>query len=173
MFIVQMTKDEIRRCANMATELWLEKFGSEDRPNYAEGKKNGSLQHDLVSNTRTIAAEMAVAKATNATFNYPVYSNYLHPYRKHLPDVGGNMEVRTVRTRGEVPIWRKDAGKAIVGCYVPDEGFFSEVEIYGWVMADDVIGKEEFADPSIGGWRYPLTSMTPFPEPTHLNTSNP
>ena len=168
MFTVKMTKDEIRRCANMATELWLEKFGSEDRPNYAEGKTNGSLQHDLTSNTRTITAEMAVSKATNTSLNYPVYANYLHPHRKHLADVGGNMEVRTVRTRGEVPIWRKDAGKAIVGCYVPDEEFFSEVEIHGWVMADDVIGKEEFADPSIGGWRYPLASLISFKEPTHL-----
>lgn len=168
MFTVQMTKDEIRRCANMAVELWIEKFGSEDRPNYAEGKKNGSLQHDLTSNTRTITAEMAVAKATKNTFNYPVYENYLHPSRKHLADVGQNLEVRTVRTRGEVPLWKKDAGKVIVGCYVPDEDYFSEVEIYGWVLADDVIGKEEFSDPYIGGWRYPLDRLTPFPDPTHL-----
>jgi hypothetical protein len=168
MFTVQMTKDEIRRCASMAVELWIEKFGSEDRPNYAEGKKNGSLQHDLVSNTRTITAEMAVAKATNNSFNYPVYENYLHPHRKHLADVGQNLEVRTIRTRGEVPLWKKDAGKVIVGCYVPDEAYFSEVEVYGWVWADDVIGKEEFSDPSIGGWRYPLSLVTPFPNPTHL-----
>jgi hypothetical protein len=152
----------------MAVELWIEKFGSEDRPNYAEGRKNGSLQHDLVSSTRTIAAEMAVAKATKNTLNYPVYENYLHPSRKHLADVGQNLEVRTVRTRGEIPIWKKDAGKYVVGCYVPDERFFSEVEVYGWVKADDVIGNDNYADQSIGGWRYPLSLLTPFPHPEHL-----
>jgi hypothetical protein len=168
MFTVKMTKDDVRRCANMAVELWIEKFGSEDRPNYAQGKKDGLLQHDMVSNTRTIVAEMAVAKATNNSLNYPVYENYLHPVRKHLADVGPNLEVRTVRTRGEVPVWSKDADKVIVGCYVPDDRFFSEVEVYGWVRANDVIGKEEFSDPYIGGWRYPLSSLTPFPHPNHL-----
>jgi hypothetical protein len=168
MFTVKMTKDEVRRCANMAVELWIEKFGSEDRPNYAEGKKNGWLQHDMVSNTRTIVGEAAVAKATNLPHTYPVYENYLHPYRKHLADVGSNLEIRTIRTRDEIPIWKKDAGKYVVGCYVPDERFFSEVEVYGWVKADDVIGNDNYADHSIGGWRYPLSLLTSFKEPTHL-----
>lgn len=155
----------------MAMERWLMKFGSTDRPNYAEGKKDGRLEPELMANVRTIVAEYAVAKATNKVYNFPWYPNELHPHRKHLPDVGGNIEVRTVRTYDEVPMWRKDAGKAIVACKVPDTEYFSEVEVYGWVMADDVIGNDSFADSYIGGWRYPLTSLTAFPEPTHLITS--
>ena len=155
----------------MAMERWLMKFGSTDRPNYAEGKKDGRLEPELMANVRTIVAEYAVAKATNKVYNFPWYPNELHPHRKHLPDVGGNIEVRTVRTYDEVPMWRKDAGKAIVACKVPDTEYFSEVEVYGWVMADDVIGNDNFADSYIGGWRYPLTSLTAFPQPTHLITS--
>ena len=152
----------------MAMERWLMKFGSTDRPNYAEGKKDGRLEPELMANVRTIVAEYAVAKATNKVYNFPWYPNELHPHRKHLPDVGGNIEVRTVRTYDEVPMWRKDAGKAIVACKVPDTEYFSEVEVYGWVMADDVIGNDSFADSYIGGWRYPLTSLTAFEKPTHL-----
>lgn len=168
MFKVQITKDELRMCTDLAVNRWMMKFGSEDRPNYAQGKKDGRLEHELTANVRTIVAEWAVSKATNKVYNLPWYPNELHPYRKHLPDVGGNMEVRTVRTYDEVPIWKKDAGKAIVGCKVTDDEYFTEVEIYGWVMADDIIGKLEYEDTYIGGWRYPLTSMTSFPEPTHL-----
>jgi hypothetical protein len=171
MFKVQMTKDEIRVCTMLAVERWLMKFGSTDRPNYAEGKKDGRLEPELLANVRTIVAEYAVAKATNKPYNLPWYPNELHPYRKDLPDVGGNMEVRTVRTNDGIPVWRKDAGKAIVGCKVTDTEYFTEVEIYGWVMADTVIGNDYYIDSYITGWRYPITSMTPFPTPTHIITS--
>ena len=169
MFKIQITKDELRICTDLAVNRWLMKFGSEDRPNYADGKKDGRLEHELLASIRTIVAEWAVSKATNTVYNLPWYPNELHPYRKHLPDVGGNMEVRTVRTYDEVPIWRKDAGKAIVGCKVVDTEYFTEVEIHGWVMADTVIGNDYYTDPYIGGWRYPLASLKSFKEPTHLN----
>jgi len=173
MFTVQMTKDEVRVCTMLGVERWLMKFDSTDRPNYEAGKKDGRLEPELNANIRTIVAEWAVAKATNKVYSLPWYPNELHPHRKHLPDVGGNMEIRTVRTQDAVAIWKKDAGKAIVACRVTDSEYFRDVEVYGWIMADDVIGKPEYEDAYIGGWRFPLTSMTPFPEPTHLNTSNP
>jgi hypothetical protein len=169
MFTVQITKDELRICTQLATERWLMKFGSTDQPNYDAGKKDGRLEHELLATVRTIVAEWAVAKATNKVYSLPWYPNELHPYRKHLPDVGGNIEVRTVRTQDAVALWKKDAGKAIAACKVTDSEYFTTVEVYGWVMADDVIGKPEFEDSYIGGWRYPLTSMTAFPEPEHLN----
>jgi hypothetical protein len=168
MYKLQLTKDELRMCTDIAVNRWLVKFGSTDRPNYAQGKKDGRLEHELTANVRTIVAEYAVAKLTNKPFNLPWYPNEMHPHRKDLPDVGGNMEVRTVRTYDEVPIWRKDSGKAIVGCKVTDDEYFTEVEIYGWVMADDIINNDTYADSYIGGWRYPLSSLTPFPKPTHL-----
>jgi len=168
MYKLQLTKDELRMCTDIAVNRWLMKFGSTDRPNYAQGKKDGRLEHELQASIRSIVAEYAVAKLTKKPFNLPWYPNEMHPFRKDLPDVGGNIEVRTVRTYDEVPIWRKDADKAIVGCKVTDSEYFSEVEIYGWVMANDVIGNDSFADSYIGGWRYPLTSLTEFEKPTHL-----
>lgn len=168
MFTVTLSKDEVRVCTQLAVERWLMKFGSTDQPNYDAGKKDGRLEHELLANVRTIVAEWAVAKATNKPYNLPWYPNSLHPHRKHLPDVGGNMEIRTVRTQDAVALWKKDAGKAIVACRVTDSEYFTKVEVYGWVMADSVIGQSEYEDSYIGGWRYPLEKLTEFPQPMHL-----
>lgn len=164
MIVITMTKDEIRNCTDLAVNRWMMKFGSEDRPNYAQGKKDGKLESELIANIRTIVAEWAVAKATDMAWNVPFYPNSLHARRKDIADVGPNIEVRTVRTQSGVPIWRKDAGKVIAGARVIDEEYFTEVEVWGWVEADKVIGQDIYLDEYIRGWRFLLNRMTPFPE---------
>jgi len=162
MIVVSLTKDEVRNCTDLAVNRWLMKFGSEDRPNYAQGKKDGKLESELIANIRTIVAEWAVAVVSNLSWSVPFYPNSMHAKRKDIADVGQNVEVRTVRTQDGVPVWKKDAGKFIAGARVIDDEYFTQVEVWGWVRADDVIDNDIYWDEYIRGWRFPLDRMTPF-----------
>ncbi len=45
--IVNLSKDEVRVCTLLAVERWLTKFGSKDKPNYAQGKIDGKLEPEI------------------------------------------------------------------------------------------------------------------------------
>ena len=155
--IVKLSQSEVRVCTSLGVERWLTKFGSEDRPNYAEGKKAGRLEPELMANIRANVSEWAVAKQYNLSWNVPWYPNELHGRRKDIPDVG-NFEVRTVRTQNAIPFWQKDAGRIVFGTKILDEEYFSEVEVYGWFEADKFMNNE-FFDPTISGWRVPIDRL--------------
>ena len=155
--IVKLSQSEVRVCTTLGVERWLTKFGSEDRPNYAEGKRNGRLEPELMANIRANVSEWAVAKQYNLSRNVPWYPNELHGRRKDIPDVG-NFEVRTVRTQNAIPFWQKDAGRIVFGTKILDEEYFSEVEVYGWFEADKFMNNE-FFDPTISGWRVPIDRL--------------
>lgn len=156
--IVNLSKDEVRVCTMLAVERWLTKFGSVDRPNYADGKKAGRLEPEINANIRANVAEWAVAKAYNLQWSVPWYPNELHPMRKDIADVGANLEIRTVRTQSSIPFWSKDTGKTIVGVKVLDEEYYSQVQIYGSFVADDFM-RDEYYQENIGGWRVPIEKM--------------
>lgn len=155
--IVKLSQSEVRVCTTLGVERWLTKFGSEDRPNYAEGKRNGRLEPELMANIRANVSEWAVAKQYNLSWNVPWYPNELHGRRKDIPDVG-NFEVRTVRTQSAIPFWQKDTGRIVFGTKILDEEYFSEVEVYGWFEADKFMNNE-FFDPTISGWRVPIDRL--------------
>jgi hypothetical protein len=115
-------------------------------------------------------AECAVSIATERTWNMPVYSNRFHEHRGRFPDVGTNIEVRTIRTINSVPIWEKDAGKVIFGCEILDPDYFSRVKIYGYIEAEKAM-TPEFLDPTIDGWRYPTNLLIPHTPPSWLEVS--
>ena len=115
------------------------KFGSVDRPNYAgENKKN--MEPEIAANVRSIVAEYAVAKFYKKPLTFPFYPNEEHSYRSKFADVQPNIEVKSVRTRDEVPVFPKDIknGGILVGARVTDNDYYSEVEIYGWMPMEDV-----------------------------------
>lgn len=153
--IVHLSKEEVRICTMLAQERWLEKFDSVDRPNYAEGKQAGRLEHELLANIRANVCEWAVAKAYNQSWNVPWYPNTLHPQRKNLSDCGSNIEVRSVRTKDSIPFWQKDEGRWIVGTKVLDTDYYTQVKVYGRAFANDFMN-EQYRDPLIGGWRIPV-----------------
>lgn len=153
--IVNLSKDEVQFCTQAAVQRWLMKFGSTDRPNYAEGKANGKLEHELVASIRTLVAEWAVAKHFNLSWTFPVYPNELHGRRSHLSDVGVNGEVRTIRTQGGIPYWTKDKHKVIYGAKVLDSEYFQQVKLFKPFNANDAM-LPEYRDESIGGWRMPI-----------------
>lgn len=129
--IVELSKDEIRVCSMLGVERWLTTRGSGLRDSYKQGKANGSLEHQLLADVRSVTAEWAVAKHYGKTWNVPWWPRDEHNTRKDLPDVGERGEVRTVRTWDSIPYWRGDDGKLIIGCKVIDEDYYSQVEIYG------------------------------------------
>lgn len=157
--VVCLSKDEVQFCAQAAVQRWLIKFGSTDRPNYADGKQAGKLQHELVASIRTMVAEWAVARHFNITWTFPVYPNEYHPQRSKLPDVGVDGEVRTIRTQDAIPYWRKDSGKIIYGTRVLDEDYFNRVELFNPFHADRFM-IDRYRDDSIGGWRMPIEYLT-------------
>lgn len=153
--IVNLSKDEVQFCTQVATQRWLVKFGSTDRPNYAEGKINGKLEHELIASVRTLVAEWAVAKHFNLTWTFPVYPNELHNSRSHLPDVGVNGEVRTIRTQNGIPYWKKDTYKVIYGAKVLDSEYFNQVKLFKPFNARESM-LDNYRDESIDGWRMPI-----------------
>ena len=153
--IIALSKDEVRVCTMLALERWLAKFGSVDKPNYAQGKVDGKLEHELLSNVRANVCEWAVAKQYNQSWNVPWYPNSLHPQRKSLADVGVNYEVRSVRTQTSIPFWEKDINNYIFGTKVLDSDYYSEVEIYGHIVPTDYMA-DEWYDSYIEGWRVPV-----------------
>lgn len=156
--IVNLSESEVRICTNLAVERWLTKIDSTDAPNYAKGKREGVLEHDLLAGVRANVSEWAAARVFNMSWNLPWYPNNLHPTRKDIADVGRNSEVRTVRTRDAVPFWDKDLEKVIIATKILDENYFTVVEVYGYIHAQ-AYAINEFRDESIGGWRVPISEM--------------
>jgi hypothetical protein len=153
--IVTLTPEEVRVCTILGTERWLTKFGSIDKPNYAQGKADGKLEHELLANVRANVCEWAVAKHYNLSWNTPWYPNNFHPYRKRISDVSHNGEVRSVRTQTSIPLWEKDKDTIIFGTKCLDTEFFSQVQVYGYCSANDYM-KPEYWDNYINGWRIPV-----------------
>lgn len=157
--IITLGQDEVRVCTMLATERWLTKFNSVDKPNYAAGKVAGLLEHELLASVRANVSEWAVAKAYNQSWNLPWYPNELHPQRKDIADVGRIGEVRTVRTRDAIPFWKKDFGKIIIGTKILDEDYYTKVNVYGHINPD-VYARDAYWDDAISGWRIPVEEFS-------------
>lgn len=158
--VITLTVDEVRVCTLIALERWILKKDSIDRPGYATGKRFGALEHELLANIRANVAEYAVSKYHGLPWTFPWYPNDEHQRRKAHPDVGTNIEVRTVRTRDSIAVWQKDVTKnaVIVAAKVTDDDYFTTVEIYGWFRAKDA-NRIEWREPQIAGWRIPLSEF--------------
>ena len=157
--IVSLSKEEVRACADIALNRWMMKWGSVDRPNYA-GDNKRNLEPEIAANVRTIVAEYAVAKLYKMPLTFPFYPNEEHIYRQHIPDVGTQVEVKSVRTRDEIPVFPKDIkpGRFLVGARVLDRDYYSEVEVYGWIRMEDV-QRDEWKYAPEGSWRVPLSEF--------------
>ena len=167
--IVNLSKEEVRACADIALNRWMMKWGSIDRPNY-DGDNKRFLEPEIAANVRTIVAEYAVAKLYKMPLTFPFYPNEEHSYRQHIPDVGSFIEVKSIRTRDEIPLFPKDIkpGRLLAGARVLDRDYYSEVEVYGWIRMEDA-QKEEWRYAPEGSWRIPLDQFNDsIPEVVHV-----
>jgi len=137
--IVTLSKEEVRACADIALNRWMMKFGSIDRPNYA-GDNKRNMEPEIAANVRSIVAEYAVAKFYKKPLTFPFYPNEEHVLRSKFADVQPNIEVKSIRTKDEIPVFPKDIknGGILVGARVLDRDYYSQVEIFGWMLMDDV-----------------------------------
>lgn len=156
--IVQLSQEEVRVCTMLATERWITKFGSTDKPNYAQGKADGKLEHELLSNIRANVCEWAVARQYNVSWNVPWYPNKYHGLRKEIADVSTNFEVRSVRTQDSIPFWEKDKDNYIFGAKVIDTEYYSEVEVFGYIVSKHYM-EDKWYDSYISGWRVPISEF--------------
>ena len=156
--IVSLSKEEVRVCTLLAIERWLTKFGSKDKPNYAQGKADGRLEPEINANIRANVCEWAVAKQYHLAWNTPWYPNSLHTKRYPIADVGTNIEVRSIRTQDSIAFWGKDRDRIIIGTKCLDTEYYSSVEIYGYIKPDE-FAKPEYYDSYINGWRVPITKF--------------
>jgi hypothetical protein len=159
--IVKLEEPEIRVAVDLAVARWRMKRESVDKPNYAMGKAAGLLEHELLANIRANISESAVSKHYALPWTTPFYMNSEHPRRVDHPDVGANIEVRTLRTRAEVPIWDKDINKGalIVATFVSEAEYYTEVEILGWIFAKEA-QKTQFYSEFDNSYRVPVTSLS-------------
>jgi hypothetical protein len=153
--IVKLSKEEVRACADAALNRWMMKWGSTDRENYQDKSK---LEPEIAANVRTIVAEYAVAKLYKKSFTFPFYPNEEHGYRKDIAEVGTNIEVKSIRTKDEIPVFPKDIRKGwkLVGVRVLDRDYYSEVEVYGWLPMEEIANHDEWKYAPEGSWRIPL-----------------
>jgi len=158
--IVKLSKEEVRACADIALNRWMMKWGSIDRPNYA-GDNKQYIETEIDANVRTIIAEYAVAKLYKQSFTFPFYPNEEHLYRKDIAEVGRNVEVKSIRTKDEIPVFPKDIreGWLLVGARVLDRDYYSEVEVYGWLPMEEIPNHDEWKYAPEGSWRIPLTEF--------------
>lgn len=157
--IVTLSIEEVRTCALVGVQRWLAKFGSEDRPNY-DGNNKRFLEPEVAANIRTIVAEYAVAKAYKKPVTLAWYPNEEHPWRSKFADVEPCYEVKSIRTRDEIPVFPKDIrpGVVIVGVRVLDADYYSKTEVYGWIKAEEVERDEWYYKPE-KSWRVPLDAF--------------
>jgi hypothetical protein len=162
--IVNLSKEEVRACADVALNRWMMKFGSVDRPNYA-GDNKRNLEPEIAANVRSIVAEYAVAKLYKKAFTFPFYTNDEHYFRKDIADVGTNIEVKSIRTRDAIPVFPKDIrpGWILVGARVLDGDYYAQVEVYGWMHMDQA-NRDEWWSIEMDGarqcWRVPQSEFS-------------
>ena len=98
-----------------------------------------------------------MAKLYKQPFTFPFYTNEEHYFRKDFPDVMPCYEVKSVRTKDEIPVFPKDIrpGVILVGARVLDRDYYSEVEVYGWLPTEECT-KDEYHYAPENSWRIPL-----------------
>lgn len=153
--IIDLSKDEVRVCTQFAIERWLMKWDAIDRPNYAEGKANGRLEHEVLASIRANVCEYAASKLYNVAWSVPWYPNESHIARARLPDIGNRGEVRSVRTSDAIAFWQKDLDKVLVATKCLDDATFSQVYVFGH-LDPEPYAVDDYWDDSIRGWRIPL-----------------
>jgi hypothetical protein len=158
---VVLEEAEVRVCVDLAVSRWLIKKNSIDRPNYAKGKELGLLEHELLANIRANVSEYAVSKYLGFTWTTPFYLNSEHKRRMDHPDVGMDIEVRTLRTRHEVPVWRKDIAKDafVVATSLQDPNYYTSVDILGYLEAAEVENHPEWHSAFDDSYRVPVDAL--------------
>ena len=121
--------------------------GSPDKPYY----HRELMQDDETASFAAATAEAAVAKATGRQWHAKVWPPGEHWKHRDEPDVGRNIEVRRIREPNNGLVVREkdlNKGKVIFVAYPLPETGFRQVDVIGWLRAEDAwdLGKEAFEE---------------------------
>lgn len=95
------------------------------------------MEDNLTASIAATVAELAVAKHTNRYWSGSIWPVADHHLYKDLPDVGRNIEVRTVRTSASAAVRQHQVGKGLVLWVArPIRPELDTVEMWGWLPMD-------------------------------------
>lgn len=96
------------------------------------------MEDNLTASIVAAVAELAVAKWTNRFWSGSIWPVADHDLYKDLPDVGRNIEVRTVRTSSSAAVRKHQVGKGLVLWVAkPLRPDLDQVEMWGWLPMDE------------------------------------
>lgn len=122
------------------------------------------MEDNRTASISAAVAELAVAKHVNQYWSGSVWPVADHARYKDLPDVGRDIEVRTVRTSTAAAVRKHQVGKGLILWVAkPVRPKFHEVELWGWLPVDTAweLGTQA---------RYDASGRTRVVERKHLNT---
>jgi hypothetical protein len=121
---------EYRRACDVGIGRCVENWGKPDAEHYGDRSR---MEDDRTAHVAAAICELAVAKMLNRYWHG-------HVWKKGVkgPDVGASIEVRRVKTGNGVAVRRTDAGRFVIAAraIAPE---FTEVEVLGYVKADDAL----------------------------------
>ncbi len=141
---VTLTEEEWQEAKRIGKERTIQNENSKDKAYYDRSRM--VYEDDAVAGHAAAAAECAVAKATNRTWHAKVWPAAEHWRHKDEPDVGRNIEVRHVtQSHFGLVVRKKDLGsdKVLFLAYPDPQTNFKEVEVIGWMKAEDAWEKGE------------------------------
>ena len=131
---IRLERWEYEHASSVGIRRFTERWGSVNAAHYNAER----MEDDRTAQVAAAIAELAVAKWTNRYWSGHVWSAADHAKFRHLPDVGRNIEVRRVRSRGGVAVRRHQVGKGlVVWAAQPVAPEFRTVELWGWIDYDE------------------------------------
>lgn len=136
---VRLSDAEIEQARERGQRLKEVNAKTKDTPAYSDQTKKVYKDEGEAGFVMSIA-ECAVAKATDREWHAKVWPAAEHHLHKDEPDVGRNIEVRHVTQPGAGLVVRKKdlgKGKVLFLAYPDPETDYTEVEVIGWLSAEE------------------------------------
>lgn len=139
---ISLTDEELEKAKTVGDGRNAQNERSRDAAYY----DRALMQDDETASFAAAVAECAVAKATGRVWHAKVWPAAEHWKHRDEPDVGKNIEVRRIREpQNGLVVREKDLNKdkvIFVAYPIPETGF-REVEVIGWLRAEDAWEKGE------------------------------
>lgn len=133
--IIKLETWEYEYASHIGIRRFTANWGKRDAAYYNPLK----MEDNRTAQVASAIGELAVAKAINEYWTASIWEGTDHSKFKDIPDVGPDIEVRRVRTQDGPAVRKKDIAKK--GLYifgvVPTPKEFQEVEILGWMLAEE------------------------------------
>lgn len=142
---IALTEEEWHQAKERGQRLKEVNVNTKDTPAYQDQSRKVYKDEGDAGFVMSVA-ECAVAKATNRTWHAKVWPASEHHLHKDEPDVGRNIEVRHItHPSAGLVVRSKDLGKdkVLFLAYPDPETHYREVEVIGWLRAEDAwqVGK--------------------------------